>query len=138
MLTSCKYCGRIHQKNYDCGKKPVRKKKPYTKMNRFRSTEAWKRKSVEIRQRDNYLCQICIRKLYNTIRQYNYDNLSVHHAIPITDDWDKRLDDDNLITGCSMHHEMMEDGTIPYEEIKKIIDEQEEKRLPRGIVAEIF
>lgn len=48
--------------------------------------------------------------------------------MPINADWDKRLDDDNLITVCSMHHEMAENGEIPYEVLKEIIDEQEEKR----------
>lgn len=136
MLISCKYCGRIHPRNYDCGKKPQRKRQAPTKIDRFRHSREWKEKSISIRKRDNYLCQICIRKLYNTINQYNYDNLSVHHAIPIGVDWEKRLDDDNLLTGCQAHHEMMEDGTIPYEEVKRIIDEQEAKRYPRGVWAE--
>lgn len=136
MLTSCKYCGRIHQKNYDCGMKPQRKRQALTKIDRFRHSREWKEKSISIRERDNYLCQICIRKMYSTIHQYNYNNLSVHHAIPVGADWDKRLDDDNLITSCSMHHEMMEDGTISYEEVKQIIEEQEIKRVPPGVWAE--
>ncbi|WP_320920505.1 hypothetical protein [Eisenbergiella porci] len=49
----------------------------------------------------------------------------MHHAIPIETDYDRRLDDDNLLTVCAMHHEMAENGAIPYEEIKRIIDEQE-------------
>lgn len=69
MLRSCKYCGRIHDSKYQCSSKPVRRK-IRTKQNSFRSTEAWKRKSLEIRERDRYLCQICIRKLYGTTQQY--------------------------------------------------------------------
>lgn len=133
MLRSCQYCGRIHEKNYDCGKKPVRKKFHHTKMDRFRSTEAWKQKSLEIRERDNHLCQICIRNMYSALKRYYYDDLSVHHAIPISEDWEKRLDDDNLLTVCSMHHEMAEKGVIPYAEIRAIIDEQEAKRDPPGV-----
>ena len=63
--------------------------------------------------------------MYDTDQQYNYENLSVHHAIPIETDYDKRLDDDNLLTVCGMHHEMCESGEIAYEEVKRIIDEQE-------------
>lgn len=59
------------------------------------------------------------------MQQYNYSGLSVHHAVPINDDWDKRLDDDNLITVCGMHHKMCESGEIPYEDVRRIIDEQE-------------
>lgn len=128
MLKSCHYCGRIHDSKFNCGKKPVHKKIKYTKADYFRRSQAWTDKAIEIKRRDNYLCQICIRRLYNTLQQYNYTGLSVHHVIPINQDWDKRLDDNNLITSCKMHHEMMESGEIPYEVVKQIIDEQEEKR----------
>lgn len=128
MLKSCKYCGKVHDSKYNCGKKPVRKKIKYTKADRFRSTRDWTEKSIEIKRRDNYLCQICIRNLYNTLRQYNYDKLSVHHAIPINTDYDRRLDDDNLLTVCQMHHKMCEDGDIPYEIVKGIVEEQEAER----------
>lgn len=78
MLRSCKYCGRIHDSKYQCSSRPVRRK-IRTKQNSFRSTEAWKRKSLEIRERDRYLCQICIRKLYGTTQQYNNREIEVHH-----------------------------------------------------------
>lgn len=126
MLKSCAYCGRIHDTKYDCGKKPQKKKK-ITYIDRFRSSRNWREKREQIRARDLNLCQICIRNLYDTDRQYNYEDLSIHHAIPLERDFEKRLDDDNLITVCGKHHEMAECGAIPYEEIKKIIDEQEGK-----------
>ena len=124
MLKSCKYCGHIHDSKYDCGKKP-KNRKNITYIDRFRSSWSWREKREQIRNRDKNLCQVCIRNMYGTDRQYNYDNLSVHHAIPIEEDYDLRLDDDNLLTVCAMHHEMAESGEIPYEVIKKIIDEQE-------------
>lgn len=130
MLKACKYCGRIHSKKYVCEKKPIKKYQKQTEMSRFRSTKEWTQKSIEIRERDKYLCQICVRNLHHTQRQYMYDGLSVHHAIPIATDWERRLDNDNLITLCSMHHEMAENGEIPYEEIRSIIDEQE--KIPPG------
>lgn len=124
MLKSCQYCGKIHDTKIDCGKKPQIQKK-ITYIDRFRSSRKWREKREQIRRRDLNLCQICIRNLYNTDRQYNYESLSVHHAIPMETDYSKRLDDDNLITLCGRHHEMAESGAIPYEEIKKIIDKQE-------------
>lgn len=124
MLKSCQYCGRIHGVKFDCGKKPQSQKKP-TYIDKFRSSRKWREKREQIRRRDKNLCQVCIRKLYGTDRQYNYENLSVHHAIPIETDYDLRLADDNLLTICGMHHEMAESGKIPYEVIKKIIEEQE-------------
>lgn len=131
MLKSCKYCGRIHDSKFDCAMKPARGKK-ITYIDRFRSTRKWRDKREQIRQRDNNLCQICIRGLYGTDRKYNYDDLSVHHAIPIEADYDMRLDDDNLLTVCAIHHEMCESGEIPYETVKKIIDEQEAKHGMHG------
>lgn len=125
LLKSCKWCGRIHDTHYDCGKKPPPQKK-MTYVDRFRSSRKWREKREQIRHRDKGLCQICIRNLYGTDRQYNYEYLSVHHAIPIEADYEKRLDDDNLLTVCGMHHEMCESGKIPYEVVKEIIDEQEE------------
>lgn len=126
MLKSCKYCGKIHDSKFDCGKKPVRKKQGNNK-DRFRWTQAWQKKREEIKQRDKYLCQVCIRKLYNTLEQYNYEDLQVHHAISLEEDFDKRLDNDNLITLCEDHHEMAERGDIPYKIIQSIIEEQEGK-----------
>lgn len=128
MLRSCAYCGRIHDSRFDCGRKPIRKKIKYSKADYFRRTQAWTDKAIEIKRRDNYLCQVCIRKRYNTLQQYNHKDLSVHHAIGINQDWSKRLDNDNLITLCSQHHKACESGEIPLDEVLQIIREQEDKQ----------
>ena len=89
--------------------------------------EAWKRKSLEIRERDKYLCQICMRKLYGTTQQYNNREIEVHHIVPIAEDWDGRLDNDNLISLCGRHHEMAEAGKISQAELKEIARQQEDE-----------
>ncbi len=124
MLKSCQYCGRIHDSKYDCGKRPVRKKK-FTKADYFRRSQKWTDKSVQIRERDKYLCQICIRKLYGTVNQFNYSGLSVHHIVPLNEDYERRMDDSNLITLCEIHHTMAEDGRIPRNVLLRISEEQE-------------
>ena len=58
---------------------------------------------------------------------YNYKDLQVHHAIPIVIDYDKRLDNNNLLTLCPHHHKLAETKVITYKQIKQIIDEQEIK-----------
>ena len=126
MLKSCQYCGRIHDSKYICPKKPQRKKQT-TEADRFRWTSAWQKKREEIKQRDLYLCQICIREKYNTIYKYNTEELEVHHNTPINKDYNKRLDNDNLLTVCHSHHEMCESGEISQKEVQRIIDEQENK-----------
>lgn len=119
MMKSCKYCGRIHDSKFDCGKKPKRFKQNNDK-DKFRWTKAWQRKREEIRERDRYLCQVCLRE-----GRYNYEYLEVHHAVPLEEDFDKRLDNGSLITLCQRHHEMAECGEIPRRMIMRIINEQE-------------
>ena len=126
MLKSCSYCGRIHDSKYICKEKPS-KNKTITEADKFRWTSLWQKKREEIKKRDLYLCQICIRELYNTVTKYNTEELSVHHNTPINKDYDKRLDNNNLLTVCDYHHKMCERGEITQEEVQRIINEQENK-----------
>lgn len=124
MKISCAYCGRIHDKKFNCGKRPGRIKKRYEK-EAFRSTAEWQRKAEEIKERDHYLCQICFRDAYNTMNRLNSMKLSVHHARPLKEAYDMRLDDDNLLTICEKHHKMADAGIIPLDYILEVIGEQE-------------
>lgn len=127
MLRSCKYCGRVHDEDYVCKRKPIVKKKIDAAV-KLRNTADWKNMRDKIKRRDKYLCQVCVRELYNTRRKYNCNDLQVHHVIPINSNHELKLEDSNLITLCSMHHSMCDKGQIPYEEVKRIIDEQENKK----------
>src|SRR5690606_265195 len=116
---------RIHRRGEQCPSKPNVRRKRDSKADRFRNTNAWKKKRNYIKQRDNYLCQVCIRKLYNTYKQYNYDDLQAHHIVPIEEDYNLRLENTNLISLCRMHHELAESNQIPRDELIKIAEEQE-------------
>lgn len=136
MLKSCSYCGRIHDSKYVCPQKEQSKlgrqsqrSKENKRIYDFHRSHKWKNKSLDIRERDNYCCQVCIRELYNPDRQFETENLSVHHIVPIAEDWESRLDDTNLITLCARHHEMAERGTIKREELEEIAIEQEDKNI---------
>lgn len=120
MLRSCQYCGKIHNKNYDCGKKPFRIKKR-SENDTFRSSMIWRNKSEEIKERDKYLCQACFHKFVGTEKQLNYHDLSVHHIVSLEDNFDKRLDNDNLITLCRYHHEQAEKGNITINMLRSIV-----------------
>ena len=103
---------------------PKKNNKKATEANKFRKTfrtYKWTQKSKYIKQRDNYMCQICLLDKYKTDFKYTYKELEVHHIIPIEEDYSKRLDSDNLITLCRYHHEMAEKGLISREELKEII-----------------
>lgn len=106
--------------------KPKSNKYKVSEADKFRWTKAWQKKRKEIKSRDKFLCQVCIRKLYNTIKKYNYNDLEVHHIVPIKEDYELRLEDSNLITVCEYHHELAEQGVIPREELLAIVKEQEE------------
>jgi 5-methylcytosine-specific restriction enzyme A len=124
MLKSCSYCGGIHKRGQQCPSKP-KQQKNITHVDKFRWTRKWKVKREHIKQRDKYLCQVCIRERYNTQQRYNFTNIQVHHIIPIVEKWNRRLDDTNLISLCSYHHKMAEDGKIPKQELWDIVFEQE-------------
>ena len=127
MLKSCPYCGRIHQRNFICPKKPLpqKRKKYATEQNRFRSKNVWTKKAKAIKKRDGYLCQVCVRGLFEPEKIYQTENLEVHHIIPLKKDYDLRLDNENLITLCEKHHEMAEAGLIRADLLRRIAAEQE-------------
>ena len=125
MIRSCKWCGRYHDVKFDCGKKPSRVKN-LNNADKFRNTRTWRNKSVEIRQRDKALCQICIRKLYDTTIQYNFSTIEVHHIVKLEVDQSRGLDNFNLISVCKMHHVMADAYQIPMNELHDIAREQEE------------
>lgn len=112
MLKTCSRCGIVPQ-DHICPYKHYRNKSSGDKADKFRKSKQWTNKSIEIRERDKYLCQICIRNLYNTIQTYNYDKLEVHHIIPLHEDFNQRLENDNLITLCCYHHKLADLGQIP-------------------------
>ena len=124
MLKSCQYCGKVHDSRYICPHKPNRNRYKKNEQDRFRNTKAWQRKREYIKDRDKGLCQVCIRKLYNTIKQYNYSDIEVHHIKPLREDYESRLDDYNLISLCKYHHELAESGEIAREVLKTIVKEQ--------------
>lgn len=64
----------------------------------FYVSTAWKNKRQEIIKRDNNECQIC-KVLYKFVPSDD-----VHHIVPMTKDFSKRLENNNLISLCSKCH----------------------------------
>ena len=133
MLKSCKYCGKIHDSKINCEKRPVRGRViRYDPAAAFRRSGAWKKKSIQIMERDKFLCQLCLRNYPGTVNRFNSVGLSVHHNVPLSEDKSLGLDDSNLITLCLYHHRHADMGTIPREYIHSIIDEQNAGYTPPG------
>ena len=122
MKRSCQYCGGIHPHNHKCARKPKREFK-VTYIDKFRWTKPWQLKRKYIKDRDKHLCQICLRLRYHTQTQYNFTDIEVHHIDSIANAWDKRLDDDNLISLCITHHKMAERHEIAQDELWAIAKE---------------
>ena len=121
MLKACKYCGKIHSRDYQCEKKPVYYRVRNSDIDKFRNTQQWINKRTHIKERDKYLCVACLNNLYGTIKRINTDDLSVHHIQPMSKAWGLRLEDDNLITLCRCHHELAEKGIIKASQLKEIV-----------------
>ncbi|MCE4957271.1 HNH endonuclease [Macrococcoides caseolyticum] len=64
----------------------------------FYKSKEWLRVREDALKRDKYLCQVSLAK--GIIRSADL----VHHIIEVKDDWDKRLDLDNLQSVCFEEH----------------------------------
>ena len=119
MLKSCPYCGKIHPRDYVCPSKP-QYNKHNVQIDRFRNSKAWRTKRREIAQRDLHMCRLCAIGYGNQPAKYNGD-ISVHHITPLAEDYSMRLDNGNLISLCSYHHELAENGKIPREILREVV-----------------
>lgn len=136
MKKACIYCGKIHDRKIICENKRKRLMRVRdvrnTKSDKFRSSAVWQHKRHEIKERDMYLCQVCIRSVGLDVNPYVSTNISVHHIISLQQDFNKRLDSDNLITLCAYHHRQADSGKIPVQTLQKIVAEQMPPRV-KGI-----
>lgn len=119
MLKSCSKCGRVHEHNYNC--KAIIIKNSGSLSNKFRNTQAWKKKRKIVFDRDKGLCQLCIRNLYDTYGRIYDNSIEVHHIEPIVEAYELRLDEDNLISLCTYHHKMADRGDISTQVLKDMI-----------------
>lgn len=56
------------------------------------------------------------------------DELEAHHIVPIEEDYELRLEDDNLITLCAAHHRLADAGKISRDYLRELISDT----TPRG------
>lgn len=70
-----------------------------SKYNKFYKSKEWNTVRKLAIVRDHALCKDCLDK--NTITPYN----TVHHIVPIKEDWSRKLDINNLICLCESCHQ---------------------------------
>ena len=112
MYKSCSICGKIHSTSYKCVRQVVYKDSEERKL---RSTNKWKVKSLEIREKANFLCEVCRERGI-----YTYNNLEVHHITKLKEDKTGLLDNNNLICLCSSHHKEADEGILDKEYLRRI------------------
>lgn len=104
----CSQCGKkiLQGQQCECRKdrykeynKRVRYNKDNKKYNDFYNSKDWKRVSNAIRNKYSELCLMCLLK-YRDIQLVDV----VHHIEPIRDDYNKRLEEYNLIPLCHGCH----------------------------------
>lgn len=135
MLKTCKYCGRIHDIRHICQQKATRisanNYRHGTAADKFRRSLAWTEMSRRIRARDFFMCLCCadgIPKDDGTFNTIETDNISVHHIIPIEENYELRLDETNLISVCSSHHEACESQQISRDRQHELVNRSIERR----------
>lgn len=128
MLISCNKCGKVHDRKFICQGKKRTYKKRIDMAVKFRNTQAWRNKRREIVNRDRALCQLCIRNMYELFHTkiLNQD-VQVHHIIPINEDYERRLDNENLICLCTYHHHMAEHDQVDRQTLIELARVQEGK-----------
>lgn len=72
-------------------------------MNNFYKSKPWKHKRNIILRKANYLCEEC--KRYGKTEEAT----TVHHKIPLKENYSKRLENKNLIALCDNCHNQMHD-----------------------------
>ena len=100
---NCK-CGDLHPIGEPCPNKNKYNKDHLSekgkKANNFYKSKVWKDKREEIKSLDKGLCQRCLIK-FGIITT---NGLEIHHIEPLNIKWEKRLQNDNLITLCKQCH----------------------------------
>lgn len=93
----CSRCGKILPVGQRCTCQPAYRR-DYNRFRRdkriqqFRASDEWKRVRQAVIERDEGLDQYVLHET-GELRA----GFSVHHIIPLSEDWDRRIDMDNLI-----------------------------------------
>ena len=134
-LKTCTYCRKIHGKEINCTAKRgyyrdkntrYKKDKDYIK---FIKSKQWNNKSQEIKLLDSHCCLVC--KSLGLVRPVY---LEVHHINKVRNDYEKRLENDNLITLCVFHHKQADNNKISTNELYRLINKYRDTTVSNDIV----
>ena len=89
----------------------------HEKYNSFYQSSEWKALRWQKFCDCNGLCELCLKN--GIIRE----GKEVHHIEPISENWDKRLEYDNLLLLCSEHHNQIHDRQSPLQQFLNFWDD---------------
>ena len=122
MYKVCSRCGKMHDFNKPCTCAKYKKVYKGGDERKLRAKNAWKEKSLEIREAADNLCQVCRDE-----GRYIYKELQVHHIHKVKDEPDRYLDNLNLVCLCPTCHSLAEDGDIDVDYLERLAEEREKK-----------
>lgn len=118
---ACPRCGKIHPSGYKCRVGVSSLNCMAGEERKQRSTKEWTKKSQEVREKAQGLCEVC-----RDMGAYTYRGLEVHHIIKLRDRPDLALDDYNLICLCQEHHKQAEAGKIDKDYLRELARRRED------------
>ena len=124
MYRACSRCGQVHSTKYKCTHNKVYVVQD-TEERKLRGTNKWTQKSLEIREKANYLCEVCKDE-----DVYTYEGLEVHHIEKLRDRPELLLDNSNLVCLCPLHHKEADNGRLDKGYLKLLADRREKKYPP--------
>lgn len=121
MLKACSRCGRVHPYNYRCTHNKAKVSYNGGAEREARNSWAWHKKSLEIRDKAQNLCEVCRDE-----GRYVYNGLEVHHIVKVKDDASRLLDDYNLVCLCVPCHKKADRGEIEQGYLRELARKREE------------
>ena len=120
MYKACSKCGKVHPASYQC-RAGAGFRYSGEKERKLRSKFAWTNKSKEIREKANYLCEVCRDE-----NKYIYKGVEVHHIVKLSANSEGLLENYNLICLCADHHRLADEGKIDADYLRELARRREE------------
>lgn len=117
MFKACSRCGKIHDKYQQCPKITIYRG---GEEKRLRNKNKWHEKAQEIKERANYLCEVCKAE-----GEITFKGLEIHHIEKLSERPDLLLDNYNLICLCQNHHKQADRGEISKEYLRELAEIRE-------------
>lgn len=122
MYKVCSRCQKVHPFNQPCSCARYKKEFKGGEERKLRRTNAWKEKSLEIRERADNLCEVCRDK-----GRYIYQGLEVHHIHKVKDAPELYLENENLICLCVNCHKDADKGLLSVAYLEQLAKKREER-----------